>query len=446
MQSKDPKDPGDYHMGLQMAVADAETMRHIPSALPNDFSIGIDENTLYLASLDHITVWNIAEDKAEEVIDLNGISTVDERIVNMLRAGDKVFLALEKGIYVVDIATCSQVACMPFPSVRGIVETCDGNVWIASISKEDNSLTALYAYNPGTLENIRTITLPEGNRIGLSSMWWAPQTLFVSTKEPVLFWKGNSTVMRLEISENDFELRPLLETAFNPYGYPRYDGVTDKVIVPTNVPAGYSARYGYIYIVDSHNGKFDEVINLPEYYWFQEIPIFPDKYLPEILIDRIDVKTAEPLTVDLAEYVTDPDPNNMDVDIVLSVGGNIDRNIADATLASRLLTVTPVSEGSTDLVLKAMSKGRVVEKKIEVTVGGTSGIGLSPMPGLSVTGTDGAIRIIGASIGSIINIYNVSGALLKSYRTQDGDLTVRMTRGLYIVSIDGTNMTKVIVR
>ena len=49
----------------------------------------------------------------------------------------------------------------------------------------------------------------------------------------------------------------------------------------TQKGAGTDYEHNWIHIVNGTTGELKKTIKLKQYYWFQAMPIFPDKYAPD---------------------------------------------------------------------------------------------------------------------------------------------------------------------
>lgn len=160
------------------------------------------------------------------------------------------------------------------------------------------------------------------------------------------------------------------------YGTARYDDRTDRLVILTT-QSGYGTNYehNWVHFVNGTAGELEKTITMKQGYWFPELPVFPDKYAPEFVGVENSIELAVnglPHVVNLAGKVTDQDNLSYNITTTLADAGNA--AVATTELDGTTLTVAPVAEGSTKIVLMAESNGVVTEFPITVTVGTSSGI------------------------------------------------------------------------
>lgn len=378
--------------GGRLVILDAGTLKLIDSfddigGGDGRSAVGVNPHKVYLGTTAGVVVFDVDNmEVGDAILGIGGENSRNLYIGDMVKAGRYVFVVEGyAGVHVIDTETDMLVETIPNTNVQGIAQSSDGNVWIASI----NALTCI---DPATLDVKDTQTLPDGVKIMCQWGSWRPAAFCASRTENVLYWnQGGSWAngdefYRYEIG-TDITLLKLFFTieglpsndegrAQVVYGTARYDDRTDRLVILTT-QSGYGANYehNWIHLVNGTTGKLENTITMEQYYWFPELPVFPDKYAPEFAGVESSIElTANGIahTVDLAGKVTDPDNISYNITTALADAG--DAAVATARLDGTTLTVSPVAEGGTKIVLTAESNGVVTEFPITVTVGTSSGI------------------------------------------------------------------------
>lgn len=133
--------------------------------------------------------------------------------------------------------------------------------------------------------------------------------------------EGGSNYYCYEIGTEINNLKPLFtiselegsapETKQTTYGTLRYDDRTDELLIMTTQSGGSTNyEHNWIHIVNGTSGELKKTLKLKQYYWFQAIPIFPDKYAPEInnLEESLSLKINDGTQkINLAGKITDKD-------------------------------------------------------------------------------------------------------------------------------------------
>ena len=165
------------------------------------------------------------------------------------------------------------------------------------------------------------------------------------------------------------------------YGTSRYDDRSDELIVmTTEYKASGHYRYNWTHFVDARTGEIKKTIDLEPYYWFQSMPIFPDKEdarLDEDFngiimgVDKLSTMPNATTTLNLRTLVNDPDNNDNAIVFTLpeanteTEGDDIKLNL---TLDNHRLTINPTDYGHGTALVNAISNGRTVTLSIPVTV------------------------------------------------------------------------------
>lgn len=450
VMSKQDKDGGDLTTtgGGRLVVMDAKTLKKIAgfNTLPGGdgrSAVGVNPGKVYLGTAGGVVTFDVDNMEVGDVIPgTNGGSSYSGQIGDMLKAGKYVFALQQKtGVHVINTETDLVESTISDSDVQGIAQTPDGNVWIAST----NTLTCV---NPETLETVETVTLPEGNTIGCSWGSWRPTPFCASRTKNVLYWNvaggwsNGPEYYRYEVGTDITGLKPLFSISGmkgedetksqTPYGTVRYDDRKDELIVMTT-QSGYGANYehNWIHFVDGTTGELKRTITLKPYYWFQALPVFPDKYAPEFteVESEVNMQTSdEAVTIDLTGKVTDKD--NLVCNIVTALADAGDNNVATAELDGKSLKITPVSEGKSTIKLTAESNGVVTEHLLTVTVSTSSGIA-GVNDGSSISVEDGRIVINGYD-GWVFYLYNAAGQTVRTFTAKTCD-QVSVANGVYIL-------------
>lgn len=450
VMSKQAKDGGDLTTegGGRLVVMDAVTLKKIAGfetigGGDGRSVVGVSPGKVYLGTTGGVVTFDADKMEVGHVIEgTQGASAYSGQIGDMLKAGNHVFaLQQSKGVHVIDAVTDMVVNTIADSKVQGIAQTPDGNVWIAS----SNTLTCV---NPVTLETVETVNLPSGMSIACSWGSWRPTAFCVSRTKNVLYWNvsggwdNGKDFYRYEVGTDIDGIKPLFsidgmtgtdETkAQTVYGTVRYDDRTDELVVMTT-QSGWGANYehNWIHFVNGTTGELKKTIKLKQHYWFQALPIFPDKYAPEFTDVDTDVElytTDEPVVMDLTGRVTDKD--NLVCNIVTALADAGDNTVATAELDGMSLKITPLAEGTETIRLTAESNGVVTEHSINVTVSVPTGINGADAG--NVIEVKGGQLVINGYDGWEFSLYNAAGQLVKTFTAQTGNAG-SMAKGVYIL-------------
>lgn len=449
VMSKQNKDGGDLSTegGGRLVVMDAKTLKKIAgfetiAGGDGRSVVGVNPGKVYLGTTAGVVTFDVDGMTVGDVIPgTSGGSSYNGQIGDMLKAGNYVFaLQQNKGVHVINTETDTLVTTLEDSQVQGIAQTPDGNVWIAST----NALTCV---NPETLITLQTLELPAGIKIACSWGAWRPTPFCASRTKNVLYWNvsggwdNGKDFYRYEVGSDINGIEPFFTVdgltgtdeskAQTVYGTVRYDDRTDELIVMTT-QSGWGTNYehNWIHFVNGTTGELKKTINLKQYYWFQALPIFPDKYAPEFVEVQSEVEmrpTDEPVIIDLTDKVTDKD--NLVCNITTTVVDAGDPAVADVGFDGFSLKITPVAEGTTTIKLAAESNGVVTEHNITVIVDTNVGIGrVDAADGISV---EGGKLVIKGYDGWVFSLYNTAGQLVRTFSAKTGD--IRVAKGAYIV-------------
>lgn len=451
--SKQPKDGGDSNPGGgRLVVMDAKTLKKIAGfdeigGGDGRSIVGVNPDKVYLGTTAGVVVFDVKNMKVGEVIEgTQGANLYSGQTGDMVKAGKYVFaIQQSKGTNVIDTETDTFVKCIENKAIQGITQGVDGSVWLAST----NTLERL---NPETLNVEQTLQLPEGAQITCSWGAWKTTPFCASRTKNVLYWSGGSSVMyggsgyyRYEIGTDINSLKPFFSVAELPgavegkfqttYGTTRYDDRTDELIVMTTQKgAGTDYEHNWIHIVDGTTGTIKNTIKLTQYYWFQSMPIFPDKYAPEIndVASTLSLKADdEAFVIDLTGKIIDKD--NLECNITKTLKSVSDEKVAMATLEGNTLTITPKKAGETIITLAVESNGVVTEKEIKVVISTGTGIN-DTEAGKTIYCKDNMLTIHGYA-GYKFILYNSNGQVIGSYEvnTDRYNAPVSAAQGIYLL-------------
>lgn len=257
---------------------------------------------------------------------------------------------------------------------------------------------------------------------------------------------GGAGYYRYEIGTDISTIKPFFSVAELPgategklqtsYGTPRYDDRTDELIVMTTQKgSGTDYEHNWIHIVNGTTGELKKTIKLKQYYWFQSMPIFPDKYAPEVngVESTLSFTTSSaPTVIDLTDKVTDKD--NLTYNISKTLKSVSNESIATATLEGNTLTVTPKAIGETTITLAIESNGVVVEKNIHVVISGGTGIN-DVETGKTIYCKDNMLSIYGYE-GYRFIMYNSNGQAIGSYEVNNDryNAPIDVAHGIYLLN------------
>ena len=437
-------------VGGRLNVADATTLKQIAAfetigGGDGRSAVGINPDKVYLGTSTGITVFDAKNNTVGESI--KG-TTGGKQIGDMVKVGKYVFAVQQStGTLVIDAETDSLVKTLDNSSVQGVVESYDGNVWIAS-SKN------LEQVNPVTLDIEQNIALPQGASITCAWGAWVSTPFVASTRSNELFWNGGGSswsagnnYYHYTIGQPADSIKVLFSVAGiegseagktqTPYGTLRYDGRTNELYVPmTQSGWGTNYEYNWMLIFDAATGQCVEKNPMKQYYWFPEMAIFPDKYAPEINTIPATLMLEDSTSYALDECVVDKD--NLKVNIVKRVLNAGDGNVVNAYIENNVLKFVPKSAGSTTVTLYVESNGVVTTQDIAVTV--TSNVGIEntyeASHGISVSGN---VVTLKGYAGWNFRLYTVDGIEADNFTLTTNNATreIRQSGVLLLKGING---------
>ncbi|MDE6370376.1 MAG: DUF5074 domain-containing protein, partial [Duncaniella sp.] len=346
---------------------------------------------------------------------------------------------------------------------QGVTQTADGTIWYATIAEGHSVFVGI---DPESLEETARIDMPAG--IGTVACGWGAwrSTAFKGDHTTGNLWfttgagsivGGGTYYYRFNPKTDDpATIEPFFSLAgvkgingfgeeveqMN-YGTSIFDPRNNRLIVMTGVKGAASGQYRdhWIHFVDGTTGEITKTIKLNPYYWFQSLPILPDRH--DAVIDLDDIKmdvSDEPLTIDLTDKISDKD--NIDKNIRLSVApqpallaaDNENTSPLTVTLENRRLTVTPNLAGTHTFSLVAESNGRPVTKTVSVTVSDVK-TGLHDINSIGSVRCDGNNIYINGFNGTVFNLYSVTGQKVSTFEVDSDNYIISLEnqRGIYIL-------------
>ncbi len=489
--SKQASDGGDpLPGGGRLVIADAKTLKRLGSL--DDLSYngmsgdgravaGATPDKIYVTTSNGIFIVNIA-DPANPVVtgriggDDNG-DLYSNQIGDIITAGKHAFAVMQNGGLIVVDTDTDKATRIDDANIQGVTQSADGNVWYATLADGHSVFVAL---DPETLEEVERVNMPAS--IGTVACGWGAwrSTAFKGSPKNNDLWfmtgggsiaGGGTTYFRYHIGDNPEEIQPFFnlndvkgttcfgeEVAQMNYGTPLYDFRNDRLIVMASYKGAASGQYRdhWVHLVDASSGAVAKTIQLRPYYWFQALPIIPDKHDAEINLDDVTIDVADgAMEIDLAELVTDRD--NIDSNIRVSLidaeaalsdaADEAQALCADATLDGRKLTIVPYSKGSRQLSLAAESNGRVVSKTVNINVTDqTTGIDSAEMArgGISCDGRRVTFRGLDSAEFAL---YDANGREMARFDI-DGDYYVAefgLADGVYILRGSNGSTAKIVL-
>lgn len=487
--SKQARDGGDpLPGGGRLVIADAKTLKRLGSLDNLTFGdksgagrgvAGATPDKIYVGSNNGIYIVNIADPANPEITGRIGSDGDNQdlysgQIGDMVTAGSHVFAVMQAGGLIIVDVNDDSTSNITDANIQGVTQSADGNVWYTTLS---DGHTVFVALDPVTLEEIHRVNMPAsvGNVVCGWGAWRSTAFHGSAKTNSLWFVTGAAGIMggasgdyyRYDIDYDESD--PAVEAFFSltdvkgingfgeevaqmTYGTPRYDDRNDRLVVMTGRKGAASGGYRdhWIHFVDGSTGRITWTKHLDPYYWFQSLPIFPDKYAPEMEdVDELALLTDEaPRVIEL--NVTDRD--NVESNILVSLIAPADAEGEDAlvsqegaepafeaALEGRTLTVTPKAIGDGTIGIRVQSNGRVIERYIPVHVGIDAIDGIAAFAA-SVASAGRDILVTGHQ-GVSFTLVNSLGAVVDRF-TADAPRYIRNTSlaaGVYVISgSDGT--------
>ncbi|MCM1518372.1 MAG: leucine-rich repeat protein [Pseudoflavonifractor sp.] len=488
--SKQAADGGDpLPGGGRLVIADAKTLKRLGSldvlewdgvsgdgravagATPDKIYVGTS-NGIYIVDITDPTA-PVVTGKIAATESGNAADLYNGQIGDMVTTAGHVFAIKQSfGTIIIDVNTDEVVKTIDDANIQGVTQTMDGTVWLATI--DSNNCSNFVPVDSRTLEVGTPVVIPA--EIGRVLCGWGAwrSTAFKGSvyDNEIWFVTGAASIMggatgdyyRYKIGDDPADLTPFFtlngltgETEFGEtvaqmtYGTPCFDARNNRLVVMTGRKGASSGGYRdhWIHYVDGSTGAVTKTFHLEPYYWFQSLPIFPDKHDVafhesfnglEIEHNNGDVE------IDLYDIVHDKD--NIPANIRFSaVDEAMPMNLEDETadngkvaefaLDGSKLTISPAREGATNFLFTAESNGRPVTLSLSVVVKSATGID-------NVEAAAGTVRVAGNRIyvdgfdGDLFALYNTAGHCVAAF-TADSDNYVaefNLTPGVYILRGD----------
>lgn len=507
VSSKQAVDGGDpLPGGGRLVIADAKTLKRLGSidtfmpdgtvasqqadgrgvagATPDKIYFGTSRGIYIVDISDPTHPVNMGQIGSTDTEDESQKGLYDAQIGDMLNAGKYVYAIRQNlGIYVIDPETDQLVTTVAEANIQGITQSADGTVWISTISKDDankNCTTFVpFASNGTELDSENAVQMPAA--IGtVSCSWgaWRTTQFFGQLNDNCLWFSpgsaitngGDGVFYRWEIGSDPSGIKPFFDiSAYNEisgdmpqmtYGTSRFDDRSNELIVMTTKKNAASGNYRdhWTHFIDGSTGEVLRTHHLRPYYWFQALPIFPDKHevvFHESLNEVNLTSGGAPVTYDLSELITDAD--NIDSNIrvwieepsqqAYTIRKEVPAKAANVSLIGKTLTIKPLAEGTHNFTLFASSNGKVASMNVPVSVSTVTGINSIYGNQCSIK-CDGQRLIVNGYAGVDFTVCNVNGVALTRF-TADSDNYVfdfGGHNGIFIISGSNGVATKVIIR
>ncbi|MCM1483121.1 MAG: DUF5074 domain-containing protein [Muribaculaceae bacterium] len=446
VMSKQSSDGGDPNPGHGCtSIVDAKTLKNIADINPGGEGrsvIGINPSKVYVTTKDNdINVLNL-DDLTETEIEGSGAYTYEHG--DMVKSGKYVFATRsDNKLFIIDSDEDEVVKTVDIHQLGGVCVTPDNKVWLSSYN-------TLYCMNPETLEIERTVVLPENMYIESSWGMWRSQTFFSHPEENTIFFKGGSYYLYRWDTDSDISSAEVIYNSNSHpeylgfYGTPVYDARTNEIIMTTSGGAAYAAMENYVIFLDPMSGNINKVIPMQRYFWFPSMVILPDKYAPVIKLQNISIKENDSHTFSLPDLATDPDENDYDRLINLSLVSNTNPDIVETSLNGQNLTVKGIKSGSAVLKLRAESRGVVTEKNIPVEVSATAAVTTAEINAVALHVSGSQISLTGLSEGDTIRIYNTLGYELLTTTATTTSFDYVLNHGVYVIMVN-TKAFKIVI-
>lgn len=374
IMAKQPKDTGASVEGGRITICDANSMRIIKQIAEigggdGRSFCGIDEHKAYVSTSKGIYVLDLdAMEVGEAVL------TTDGDCGNMVRLGDYVY-AIEygKNVHIIRCADNAVVQTIQAPGCGSIVMSKRGILFVSTTTG-----IARLNTEEQTLEEValgEDIAAPSQ-----STMGWNPDGFCASEQHDVLYWTASEGWDTKKVYKYDIRTRKaslIIDLSNDPDGRAFYassalrvDPVSD--VLYTNLVKGWTYNDNVVRTFDTDGNQLAEYATESNY-WFPEMFVFPDTEDPVFSeLPALTINVGE----EVAYGIDVTDADNLDKAIVKTVESVADEAVATATVLMPygLLVVKGLKEGSTDVVIKAMSNGVSATKTLTVNVVAATGV------------------------------------------------------------------------
>lgn len=387
--------------GNRLVVANKETLKTVAihPVIGGDGRgfVGINEEKAYFSTSNGVKILDIkTSELGKDILDEEG-NPVPE-VGNMVHAGNYVFATGRSKTFVIDTEQDLLVKVLDINNPGSVVQSKDGSVWVGNPE-------SLYRINIETLEYEAIQDISGG---GVSGTWfaWNKGSFSASNTENALYWtssgmfSGGSTIYKYDIDsksidkdfftlgtdadhgvEKDFGNESTSATKLSFYGGTINVNPLNGKIYATVKRDGWgdNGSYNWVFIINKE-GELeksivvaDEAENQNEagpsadrYYWFPAMPLFNDYYSPEVLLDKVELVSSEPVLIDLSEITYDFD--NIQANIQVSVELKKAEELFEYKIKDNKLEIIALKSGETSFTVKAVSNGVAVSKDIVVRI------------------------------------------------------------------------------
>ena len=411
--SKQPDDGGDVLRGGGcVVIADAKTLKRIGGYYNRPTFNGVNgdgravagatKDKIYVSTSNGIFVLDISDVENPQVIGhlaaSNNGDLYSGQVGDIINGGKYVYAVMQStGILCIDPLTDEVVKTIADSNAQGVTQTADGKIWYATITDGHSVFVGI---DNETLEETDRIDMPA--EIGTVACGWGAwrSTAFKGDHSSGNLWfttgagsivGGGTYYYRFNPKTDDpntiepfFSLAGLKgvngfgeEVEQMNSGTSVFDPRNNRLIVMTGRKGAASGQFRdhWIHFVDGSTAEITRTFKLNPYYWFQSLPILPDKYDAEILLDEVTVKVSDgEKVIDLTKMISDKD--NIDSNIKISLldtpssmsDDDSQEKHAEVVLNGKQLVITPKSIGTDYFTLCAESNGRPVVKTVAVKV------------------------------------------------------------------------------
>lgn len=448
-------------MNNQVVVFDALTMKK--EAVVSGISGNVNciafasEEKAYISTTNGLFALNLTNYTMESA----DLSKTGATVGLIQRVGNYIFAASESGaILVMNPDDDSVVAKVNTPGNFGFAVSKDSNVWV-------NCGTSLIRINPVTFDT-KQFTI--ANQLPVVWNPWKPDLLVASQKENALFygyggdWSQDKVGKFVIDAEGELKEDPSFSfvmpagvTESNTqelYGQIGFEPHSGQLLVLT-VQSGWGDNYthNWIHKVNATTGAIEESVKVASdkgqgYYWFAAMPVFTDSQDPELnLGSELVVSKEEPVSVSKADFLSDAD--NMPALASLSVS-IADNSLAEATTDGMSITVKPLKNGVTTLVVTANSNGKKVTKEVPLRITAFGGVEDNLITEAKVYVSGSQIIVSGVANG-YAEVFNLSGALVGKFTVEGESVygTENLASGVYVIKVSDSlhsKLYKVVIR
>lgn len=442
--------------GGRLVVADATTMKELASIdeIGGDGRAfaGVSPEKGYLGTSSGIYPLNLTDYTVGELISgtQSEGNVYSGQIGEMVRMGDYLYAAAQNtGVLVIDIESDAVVRTIDLPSVITIFATADGQLYAAN--KDDEAEFVRIDTTDFSTEAINV--QHESDNVKMTDSWgsWRRGMYAVAADGNAIYYAVSSygtRILRYDFDtatlDYDFLILPEAENSKGQMsGMTLYgsgialDPVTDKLIL-TTTGASFKFNSNWMLTADPATGEVEKICLLDDYYWFPAMTLFPDNAEPEwtdelpalLTFDILDNLIPEAEQFDLNGMAADDDHPSWQIRYSLSAE---DENIATVTRTAqgKYEVEAAGNAGTSNLIFRAESNGKVAEKVIPVTV--TTSTGLRAITyGEGISYANGELRVPDGA-----RIFNVQG-----FEVQPG----RVEPGIYLIHLLTGKTVKVIAK